>query len=70
MQPQTALPTQMAGAGVPGSSGQSRNLCSALYFTVGWRWNEGPTGEAAAGCPEGISLDLGAAQLFDGQSGN
>lgn len=60
-----ALPTQMAGAGVPGSSGQSRNLCLALYFTVGRRWNEGTTGEAAARCLQGISLELGARQLSD-----
>lgn len=65
LQPQRALPTQMAGAGVPGSSGQSRNLCLALYFTVGRRWNEGTTGEAAAGCPQCISLELDAAQLSD-----
>lgn len=56
---------QMAGAGGPGSSGQSRNLCLVLYFMVGRRWNEGTSGEAAARCPHGISLELGAAELSD-----
>lgn len=65
LQPQRALPTQMAGAGVPGSPGQSRNFCLALYFTVGRRWNESTTGEAAARCLQGISLELGAARLCD-----
>lgn len=32
---------------------------------VGRRWNAGTTGEVAAGCLQGISLELGAAQLSD-----
>lgn len=43
----------------------SLNICLALYFMVGRRWNADTTGEVAAGCLQGISLELGAAQLSD-----